>query len=85
MFSHNALATILTSAIFLPFFADLKSLKFFALSRVFFSLADDEKKIICEYERDPLAIDAKFLLHVTQEVTKIDVKDLTVCEISKDN
>jgi hypothetical protein len=58
--------------------SNLESLKFVAFSGIFFSLADDEKKVLGEDEGDPLAVDAELLLHVAQEVAEVDVEDLTV-------
>ena len=60
------------------FLCYLEPLEFFAFSRIFFSFADDEQKIVCENEWNSLSIDAKLLLHVTQKVAKVDVEDLTV-------
>ena len=35
-----------------------------------------QQEVLCEDEWDPLPVDAKLLLEVTEEVAKVDVEDL---------
>jgi hypothetical protein len=56
----------------------LKSLEFFAFLRVFFSFADDEEEVVGQDEGNAFAVDTKLFLHVSKEVAKINVEDLTV-------
>ena len=56
----------------------LKSKKFFAFLWIFFSFADDIKKIVSKYKWDSFSVDAKFLLKMTKEMSEINVKDLAI-------
>jgi len=56
----------------------LKSHEFFTLFWSFFSLTYNAEEIIGKYEGNTFTIYAKFLLHVSQKVSKINVKNLTI-------
>ena len=56
----------------------LEPFKLFRLPRIVTAMGDGVDEILRKHEGDPFPVDAKLLLVVSQEVTKVNVEDLTV-------
>ena len=55
-------------------------LKFLEFIRILVAsaLVDDVNEVVSQYEGDSLASDAKFLLEVAEDVSKVDMEELAV-------
>lgn len=51
-------------------------LKFFTFLWVLGTFCNDIQEVFCQHKRDPLPIDAKLLLEVSQEMAEVDVEYL---------
>ena len=63
---------------YIYFLGYLKLGKFFAFLWVFFSLPNDQQKVLGKHEWYSFSSDTKFLFEMSQEVSKINVKDLPI-------